>query len=210
MTEQSYNQALVALAQAGLADLAARNASPGSIKTPAAESHFLCNWMVQSLKERRFSKLVADDLTRWIREGRSKGAGAQLPQLLQRIENQYLPAMENAEVGQSLQALIADLEAQGWLVILDCEVSGKLRLDSDGQNSLVISVEQYEQHLLEGKLIKSITLYMRADEQLIAQHAVKHSLLLSQGDKKASCIKHHKAYRLYPGNRQPALALLKA
>ncbi|QYK13855.1 DUF2913 family protein [Shewanella rhizosphaerae] len=210
MTEQSYNQALVALAQAGLADLAARNANPGSIKTPAAESHFLCNWMVQSLKERRFSKLVADDLTRWIREGRSKGAGAQLPQLLQRIENQYLPAMENAEVGQSLQALIADLEAQGWLVILDCEVSGKLRLDSDGQNSLVISVEQYEQHLVEGKLIKSITLYMRADEQLIAQYAVKHALLLSQGDKKASCIKHHKAYRLYPGNRQPALALLKA
>ncbi|TVP14825.1 DUF2913 family protein [Shewanella sp. KCT] len=210
MTEQSYNQALVALAQAGLADLAARNANPGSIKTPAAESHFLCNWMVQSLKERRFSKLVADDLTRWIREGRSKGAGAQLPQLLQRIENQYLPAMENAEVGQSLQSLIADLQAQGWLVILDCEVSGKLRLDSDGQNSLVISVEQYEQHLVEGKLIKPITLYMRADEQLIALHAVKHALLLSQGDKKASCIKHHKAYRLYPGNRQPALALLKA
>ncbi|QYJ94715.1 DUF2913 family protein [Shewanella spartinae] len=210
MTEQSYNQALVALAQAGLADLAARNANPGSIKTPAAESHFLCNWMVQSLKERRFSKLVADDLTRWIREGRSKGAGAQLPQLLQRIETQYLPAMENAEVGQSLLALITDLEAQGWLVILDCEVSGKLRLDSDGQNSLVISVEQYEQHLVEGKLIKSITLYMRADEQLIAQYAVKHALLLSQGDKKASCIKHHKAYRLYPGNRQPALALLQA
>ncbi|MCG9753889.1 DUF2913 family protein [Shewanella insulae] len=210
MTEQSYNQALMALAQAGLADLAARNANPGSIKTPAAESHFLCNWMVQALKERRFSKLVADDLTRWIREGRSKGAGAQLPQLLARIEDQYLPAMENAEVGQSLRALIAELEAQDWLVILDCEVSGKLRLDSDGKNSLVISVEQYEQHLVEGKLIKPITLYIRADEQLIAQHAVQHGLLLSQGDKKASCIKHHKAYRLYPGNQQPALALLKA
>ena len=210
MTEQSYNQALVALAQAGLAALKARNDTPGSINTAAAESHFLCNWMVQSLKERRFSKLVAEDLTRWIREGRSKGAGAQLPLLLARIESQYLPAMENAQVGQSLRALIAELEAQDWLVILDCEVSGKLRLDSDGQNSLVISVEQYEQHLVDDKLVKPITLFIRADEQLIAQHAVKHALLLSQGDKKASSIKHHKAYRLYPGNRLPALALLKA
>ena len=210
MTEQSYNQAILALAEAGLAALTARNDNPTSIKTPAAESHFICNWMAQSLKERRFPKLVAEDLTRWIREGRSKGAGAQLPELLTRIKNQYLPAMENAQVGQSLQALIAELESVGWLIILDCEVSGKLRLESDGQNSLVISVEQYEQHLIDGKLIKPITLFIRADEQLIAQYAVKHALLLSQGDKKTSSIKHHKAYRLYPGNCLPTLALLKA
>ncbi|MFV7769161.1 DUF2913 family protein [Shewanella marisflavi] len=210
MTEQSYNQALLALAEAGLAALTARNDNPSSIKTPAAESHFICNWMAQALKERRFSKLVADDLTRWVREGRSRGANAQLPLLLERIQAQYLPAMANHEVGESLQAMIAELEAQDWLIILDCEVSGKLKLDSDGQNSLVISVEQYEQHLVDGKLLKPITLYIRADEQLIAQSAVKNALLLSQGDKKASCIKHHKAYRVYPGNRLPALALLKA
>ncbi|MEN3995527.1 DUF2913 family protein, partial [Acinetobacter baumannii] len=63
----------------------------------------------------------------------------------------------------------AELQAEGWLVILNCEVSGKLKLDSQGQNSLVISAEQYQQHLLDGKLIKPITLYIRADEQLIAQ-----------------------------------------
>ncbi|QQO84754.1 DUF2913 family protein [Shewanella algae] len=210
MTEQSYNQALLALTQAGLAALAERNHAAGSIKTPAAESHFLCNWMVQSLKEKRFSKLLVEDLTRWIREGRSLGAGAKLPEVLQRIQAQYLPAINNAAVGQSLQNLIAELQAEGWLVILDFEVSGKLKLDSQGQNSLVISTEQYQQHLLDGKLIKPITLYIRADEQLIAQFAVKHALLFSQGDKKASCIKHHKAYRLYPDNQQPALALLKA
>ncbi len=135
MTEQSYNQALLALTQAGLAALAERNHATGSIKTPAAESHFLCNWMVQSLKERRFSKLVAEDLTRWIRAGRSLGAGAKLPEVLQRIQAQYLPAINNAAVGQSLQNLIAELQAEGWLVILDCEVSGKLKLDSQGKTA---------------------------------------------------------------------------
>lgn len=33
-------------------------------------------------------------------------------------------------------------------------------------------------------------------------------LLLSQGDKKSTLVKHHKAYRLVPDNAQPALALL--
>lgn len=49
---------------------------------------------------------------------------------------------------------------------------------------------------------------MRGDEQLLASAACKQGLLLSQGNKKTTLIKHHKAYRLMPGNEQPALALL--
>lgn len=208
MTEQTYNQAIIELAQAGLTALAHRTDSPNTINTAAAMSHFICSWMAQALKERRFSKLVADDLSNWIREGRSMGAAAQLPERLTRINTQYLASIDNQQIGESLKAMIEALDEEEWLVILDCEVSGKLKLDSDGRNSLIISVEQYEQHIEAGQLLKPITLYVRSDEQLLARLAAKHQLLLSPGNKKASLIKHHKAYKLYPNNQQPALALL--
>lgn len=204
----SYNQAIVEFAQAGLAALEERASKANVIKTAAAESHFLCSWMASALKVRQFSKLIAKDLTQWIRDGRSLGASAQLPSLLERIDTQYRAAMSNRQLGQSLELFLSELEANDWLVILDEEVTTKLKLDSEGENSLVISVEQYEGHIQDGNIIKPITMFVRANEQELAKVAAKHQLLLSLGDKKASLIKHHKAYRVFPNNEQPAQALL--
>jgi len=204
----SYNQAIVEFAQAGLAALEERASKANVIKTAAAESHFLCSWMASALKVRQFSKLIAKDLTQWIRDGRSLGAGAQLPSLLERIDTQYRAAMSNRQLGQSLELFLSELEESDWIVILDEEVTTKLKLDSEGENSLVISHEQYESHIKDKNVIKPITMFVRANEQELARVAAKHQLLLSQGDKKASLIKHHKAYRVFPNNEQPALALL--
>ncbi|RTR34813.1 DUF2913 family protein [Shewanella atlantica] len=204
----SYNQAIVEFAQAGLAALEERASKANVIKTAAAESHFLCSWMASALKVRQFSKLIAKDLTQWIRDGRSLGAGAQLPSLLERIDDQYRAAMSNRQLGQSLELFLSELEENDWIVILDEEVTTKLKLDSEGENSLVISHEQYESHIKDKNVIKPITMFVRANEQELARVAAKHQLLLSQGDKKASLIKHHKAYRVFPNNEQPALALL--
>lgn len=204
----SYNQAIVEFAQAGLAALEERASKANVIKTAAAESHFLCSWMASALKVRQFSKLIAKDLTQWIRDGRSLGAGAQLPSLLTRIDEQYRVAMSNQQLALSLEQFLSELVANDWIVILDEEVTTKLKLDSEGENSLVISVEQYEGHIQGENIIKPITMFVRANEQELAKVAAKHRLLLSQGDKKASLIKHHKAYQLFPNNEQPALALL--
>lgn len=204
----SYNQAIVEFAQAGLAALEERASKANVIKTAAAESHFLCSWMASALKVRQFSKLIAKDLTQWIRDGRSLGAGAQLPSLLTRIDEQYRVAMNNQQLALSLEQFLSELVANDWIVILDEEVTTKLKLDSEGENSLVISVEQYEGRIQGENIIKPITMFVRANEQELAKVAAKHRLLLSQGDKKASLIKHHKAYQLFPNNEQPALALL--
>ncbi|CAM3221847.1 DUF2913 family protein [Shewanella violacea] len=203
-----YNQALIEITQAGLAALEERSKSNNVVKTAAAESHFLCNWMAQALKERRFSKLIAKELTKWVSDARSMGAAAQLPALLQRIESQYLAAEGKQTLGASLNAMLSELRENDWVVILDCEVTTKLKLDCSGQNSLVISDEQYDGHIDGDKLTKTITLYVRANEQEFAKVAAKHGLLLSQGNKKSSLIKHHKAYLICPGNQQPAMALL--
>ncbi|WP_394199927.1 DUF2913 family protein [Shewanella waksmanii] len=208
MPAPTYNQAIVELAQAGLAALAERNTNPKAMKTPAAESHFLCSFLVQAQKTRRFSKLVADDLTVWIRNARSMGAGAQLPELLQRIDNQYRAIGDSLQLGQKLQNMLEELSKQDWVVIVDCDVDTKLKLDSDGSHSLVIDVSQFEQHIDQGELLKPINLYVRANEQALAQAAAKHGLLLSQGNKKTSLIKHHKTYQLCPNNQHSALALL--
>lgn len=204
----TYNQAIIEFAQAGLAALETRSTSKNVVKTADAESHFLCNWMAQALKERRFSKLIAKELSKWVRDGRSMGANAQLASLLQRISSQYQAAEQNQAVGASLNAMLLELNDNDWLVIVDSEVTTKLKLDSNGQNSLVISDEQYEGHIKGDNLSKSITLYVRSNEQELAQIAAKHGLLLSQGDKKASLIKHHKAYKLCPNNQQAEMALL--
>lgn len=211
MNSQTYNQAVLELARAGLADLTASAQAKKAQRTPAQESHFLCNWMVEALKEKRFSKLVADDLTAWIRMARSQGAGAELKRLLERIVHQY-QSVENShvELGTALNAMIAELTQLEWLVFTDTEINTKLKLDADGQSSLVIDMKEFTQHIRDNQLIKPINLYVRADEQQLTQIALSHGLLISQGNKKTSLIKHHKTYQIYPHNQLPALCQLLA
>ena len=211
MNSQTYNQAVLELALAGLADLTASAQTKKAQRTSAQESHFLCNWMVESLKEKRFSKLVADDLTAWIRLARSQGAGAELKRLLERIVHQY-QTVETSEqaLGTALNAMIVTLKQAEWLVFTDTEISAKLKLDGDGQSSLVIDAKEFNQHIKDKQLVKPINLYVRADEQTLTRIALSHGLLLSQGNKKTSLVKHHKTYQIFPHNQQPALCQLLA
>ena len=211
MNSQTYNQAVLELALAGLADLTASAQTKKAQRTSAQESHFLCNWMVESLKEKRFSKLVADDLTAWIRLARSQGAGAELKRLLERIVYQY-QSVETSEpaLGTALNAMIETLKQADWLVFTDTEISAKLKLDGDGQSSLVIDAKEFNQHIKDNQLVKPINLYVRADEQTLTRIALSHGLLLSQGNKKTSLVKHHKTYQIFPHNQQPALCQLLA
>ncbi|MFQ2335459.1 DUF2913 family protein [Aeromonas dhakensis] len=209
MTLPTYNQALFDMASQSLAELARTAEQKAGKRTPAQESHFLCSWMAESLKEKRFSRLVMEDLKEWVQLGRTLGAGADLKGLLERIIRQYERAIcEPLQLGSKLAALLAELVAEGWLVITDSEVSAKLRLQSGGQPSLIISASEYQGHIEAGELVKPLTLYVRGDEARLAQGAFTHGLLLSQGSKKTTLVKHHKAYRLVPGNALPALALL--
>jgi hypothetical protein len=197
------------MATQSLAELARTAEQKAGKRTPAQESHFLCTWMADSLKEKRFSRLVMEDLKGWIQQGRTLGAGADLKGLLERIVCQYGRAMAVPEqLGARLATLLAELEEAGWLVFTDSELDAKLRLLSQGQSSLVISASEYQGHIAEGELLKPLVLYVRGDEKQLAQAAFAQGLLLSQGDKKATLVKHHKAYRLVPANAQPALALL--
>lgn len=209
MNSQTYNQAILELALAGIAALTTSAEAKKAQRTPAQESHFLCNWMVEALKDKRFSKLVMADLTVWIRMARSQGAGAELKRLLERIVFQY-QTVENSSLalGTALHAMIAELTAREWLVFTDSEINTKLKLDGDGQSSLVIDVKEFTQHIHDYQLRKPINLYVRADEQLFARIALSHGLLVSQGNKKTSLIKHHKTYQIYPNNQLPALCLL--
>ncbi|QQX81117.1 DUF2913 family protein [Shewanella sp. KX20019] len=210
MSDISYNQAILMFADAGLAALATSAETSSSVKTPAGESHFLCSWMVSALKKRTFSKLIADDLTFWIRQARSMGAGAELKLLLQKISQQYsFIADKQQGLALSLKAMLTELDSSDWVIITDQEVTQKLKLNSDGRSSLVISDEQFTQRIDGDELIKPITLYVRAPEQAFAEIAYKHGLLLSPGNKKTSLIKHHKSYRIWPKNMQPALTILQ-
>ena len=81
------------MASQSLAELARTAEQKAGKRTPAQESHFLCTWMADSLKEKRFSRLVMEDLKDWVQLGRTLGAGADLKGLLERIMSQYERAM---------------------------------------------------------------------------------------------------------------------
>ncbi|MCF1458877.1 MAG: DUF2913 family protein [Shewanella sp.] len=204
----NYNQAILGMARDGLAALA-DSALARKQPTAAQESHFICSWMVDALKKHAYPKCLARELTFWVRDGRSLGAGAQLKPLLEQIVTQYA-ALEHqgTSLGSALNLWLDELRSDGVLVITDTPVDGKLKLDNDGLPSVIISAPEYRQHIQDGELIKPVTLYIRADEAMLATTALAQGLLLSTGDRKSSLIKHHKAYRIYPANNQPGLALL--
>lgn len=204
----TYNQAILAMARDGLSALS-NSALARKAHTAAQESHFMCNWMAEALKKRTYPKCLANELTVWVRDGRSLGAGAGLKALLERIERQYGAVEQGGKpLGDALSAWLEQLKADEVLVITDTPIDAKLKLDNDGLPSVIISEPEFKGHITEGELIKPITLYIRAEENMLAETALQHGLLLSVGDKKASLIKHHKAYRIYPGNNQPGLSLL--
>lgn len=209
MTTETYNQALLTLALAGIDAINTSASQHKSPRTPAQESHFLCNWMVESLKTKRFSKLVADDLTSWIRQARSQGAGAQLKRLLTCIADQYQQANDSAiATGAGLKNLLAELTEQNWVIITDTDIDAKLKLDSVGQSSLIISAKEFNQHIIDDNIVKPISMYIRGDENQVARLALAQGILLSQGNKKTTLIKHHKTYTLRPKNLHPSLCLL--
>lgn len=208
MSTPSYNHTLLSMATDALDALAQSNAG-SSHATAAQQSHFLCSWMAQALKDRRYAKCIADDLTVWVRQGRSMGAAANLKSLLERIRNQYSALMQSpTQLGKALADLLDAAAAMDFIVYSDTPIKTKLKLDADGQASIIVCADEYQQHIRDGELIKPITLYVRCEEQALAKLAFDHGLMLTLGDKKASLIKHHKAYKLFPNNALPSLALL--
>ncbi len=213
MQTQTYNQAILDVAEAGIQALQESAEKQKAKRTPAQESHFLCAWLVESFRVKRFSKLVADDLSAWIRMARSQGAGAMLPQLFERIAKQYR-AVEKPQLTQqqAIEQLLTELESDDWFVISDSAFSDdsgtKLKLAGNGQSSLVVCELQLESHFEDDKLVKSLPIYVRGDENHFAEKALAKGLLVSQGNKKTSLIKHHKTYLIAPNNQLKQLCLL--
>ncbi|MGL5949216.1 MAG: DUF2913 family protein [Aeromonas sp.] len=208
-TPMPYHQALLAMARTSLAELARTGAQKASPRSRAQESHFLCTWLADGLKTKRFDRQVKEQLELWIQTARSQGAAADLTGLLERLIAQYDAALAApTALGDKLDALCDELRAQNWHVIRDCALDGKARLPGDGNGSVVICANAQANALAGNELIAPLTLYMRGSEMTLALLAAKHGLLLSQGIKKGSLVKWHHAYRLYPDNAQPALALL--
>ncbi|MFM4720432.1 DUF2913 family protein [Aeromonas bivalvium] len=203
---QTYNQALLEMASASLAELA-RTGAGRAPRTQAQESHFLSLWLADSLKEKRFSRLVMEDLKGWVQQARTQGAGADLKGLLSRIVRHYSQAAREG-LGARLMALLDECEQAGWQRITEYALDGKARLASQGQASIVICAAKLASALAGDELVAPLTLYVRGDEQQLARFAQCHGLLIGQGNKKQTRVKHHKGHLLMPANALPALALL--
>lgn len=211
-TEVSYNTHMLNLVRTGLAALTEAQQQKRSLNNPLAETHFLGNWIITSLKEKRFDSCLATDLTLWLQESRTLGPKADFKQRFEHIERVYsqICELENKNLTQFvLEDILDELDTAGWLIETDTVVTPKFKLSSSGENSLVICAEVYDKAFsdTDGVLESPLSVYIRHGEQAFIDKMFSHGYLVFESTTR-SLVKRHNRYLLRPYNRAKKLALL--
>ncbi|WP_022940053.1 DUF2913 family protein [Psychromonas hadalis] len=201
-----FSQQIYTLISTALTELEASQASGRTPKNPLNEAHYFGAWVTTAMKQKRFDTIVLPTLKAWQSKARSLGKGAQLKEqfiYLQQCYNQVLD--ENKQVQAvnltKLQALIAQLENEQWMVNTDLVVGNKLNRHSGGASSLIICETQMHDCFDEqGTLIKPLSLYLRGDLSELVNCAFEQNLLLHKMTDYKSKVKYHGEFIIYPNN----------
>ncbi|MCP5076742.1 MAG: DUF2913 family protein [Psychromonas sp.] len=201
-----FSQEIYTLISTALTELQASQASGRTPQNPLNEAHYLGAWVTTAMKQKRFDGITVPTLKAWQSKARSLGKNAGLKEQFIYLEKCYSQVLDETKQVQAvnlsqLQALIAKLEAEQWMVNTDLIVGNKLNRHSGGAASLIIC----EQQMLdcfneEGVLIKAISLYLRGDLQELVTGAFEQNLLLHKMTDYKSKVKYHGEFVIYPNN----------
>jgi hypothetical protein len=180
-------------------------------KNALSETHFLVHWVTKALKTHQFDRCVVPDLMKWQKQGRTKGASSDLLNTFIRISDLYarVTPLESERVPlteSDFEALIHGLEALDWIAEIDEELSGKIRFDSDGENSLVFCSKQLATVFTDELLVAPISCYVRGDHQQFLQMATEAGILMHKQSDYKSIVKYHGEYVIHPNNIASQLA----
>jgi len=201
-----FSQEIHTLLSTALTELEASQTSGRTPKNVLSEAHFLGAWVTTAMKQKRFDGITVPTLKAWQSKARSLGKNAGLKDQFTYLLECYDQVLdENKQVKAitypQIEALVATLNAEQWMVNTDLVVGAKLNRHSGGAASLIICEHQLETHFdEEGVLIKPISLYLRGDVQVLVRAAFAENLLLHKITDYKSKVKYHGEFIVYPNN----------
>jgi hypothetical protein len=213
----NYSVEIQNLVNAALDELDQEHKKGKLADTPVSNTHFLVRWVTRALKTQRFPRIVGDDLTRWQKAGRSKGTQSDLLFTFRNISSFYghfLPGDKAAPVlrDADIEALLDSAEQDNWSVCTEYDLTEKIQLFTEGDNSLVLCAKQCEACFSnaddEGReeLVKPMSLFVRGNHARFVELATRAGFLVHKVTAYKSKVKYHGEYLIYPQNQGAQLA----
>ncbi|WP_390904864.1 DUF2913 family protein [Vibrio rarus] len=188
--------------------------------TPVSNTNFLLRWITKSIKEKRFSSLMAKDLLAWQKLGRSQGSKTALYARFHTLSQFYSLFFTKDQpiaplLDTHIEQIMDDMEALGWSVSNEYDLTGsaKSQVFTDGESSFVLCAKQCESCFDGGSnggageaLVRPMSFYVRGNHQQFIHQALKCGLILHKQTDYKSKVKYHGEYLVYPSNLGPILA----
>ena len=201
------------LVNCALQELANEHKSGKAVDAPVSNNHYLVRWVTRALKSQRFHRCVVGDLTRWQKEGRSKGNDAALMNTFQRISTFYanffpVSDLERNIKDSEINNFLDYVEEQGWEVstsepLLNC---GKVQIFTEGPNSFALCSNQCDECFDGEELVKPMNWFVRGNHAQFIEMAANAGFMLHKITDYKSNVKYHGEYLVYPANQGERLA----
>lgn len=206
-----YSVEIQNVVNSALAELKELHDTKKLANTPITNTHFLARWVTKSIKSQGFDGCVKNDLIRWQKLSRSKGAGSELVSLFERISALYhrlLPIEQASKpvTDKQIEMFMDHMEAQGWEVVNEFELTEKIQVFADQPNSFVLCAKQCEECFDGENLTKPMSFYVRGNHIAFVEEASKSGFLLHKQTDYKSIVKYHGEYVVFPNNVGKSLA----
>lgn len=208
-----YTVEIQKLVNKALNDIAAEHAAGRLTNGPTANNLFMVRWITKAIKSQQFPRIVADDLIRWQKTGRSKGNNAGLMQIFQRISkfySEFFPEGQDDRIikDHEINAFIDMMEEQGWEVTTSEELvgCGKVQIFTEGPNSLAMCTEQCESSFDGEDMVKPMSWFVRGHHAEFVEKASAAGFMVHKVTDYKSNVKYHGEYIVFPANRGDQLA----
>ncbi|MCL9777356.1 DUF2913 family protein [Vibrio methylphosphonaticus] len=180
------------------------------IDSPTSNNLFLLRWVTKSIKSQRFHKVVAPDIIRWQKMGRSKGNDAMLESTFRRIAayyNEFFGAETKVVTDAMIEAFLEQMEQADWGVTTSEILTdgSKVQFFTDGQNSFALCANQCDDCFDGEKLVKPMSWFVRGNHAEFITKAYEAGFMLHKRTDYKSKVKYHGEYLVYPMNQGPQL-----
>jgi len=208
-----YTVEIQKLVNQALAEMAKEHESGRLSNGSVANNLYLVRWVTKAIKSQQFSRLVADDLTRWQKMGRSKGDKAGLMLTFERISKYYQQCFPQGEPervirDKEIDAFLDMMEQNGWEVstsepLVGC---GKVQIFTEGPNSLALCSEQCDSCFDGEEMVKPMSWFVRGHHADFVEKASAAGFMVHKVTDYKSNVKYHGEYLIFPANRGNQLA----
>ncbi|WP_117234698.1 DUF2913 family protein [Vibrio maerlii] len=209
----NYRIELQRLIDDALNDLEMAHKGGKVANTPVSNNLYLVRWVTKSLKQQEYARCVGNDLTRWQKQGRSKGNNSDLYSLFKRIDAYYKRFFPTDEVrplkDSDIEKFLDQALAAGWDVSTAEPIigHGKIQFFSEGMNSLALCADECDSCFDGGEdLVKPMHWFVRGHHAGFIEMAADAGFMVHKVTDYKSVVKYHGEYIVYPGNEGEQLA----